>query len=143
MPLHSTQLRKVSPRNKREDHYAHNSTLRAGKGFHKKRKYSFNRPGKRLAIQSSKAKHNRPARAACCAEVRQRAAGLCEARVDSGCAIAGEHVHEIRSRAQGGSITDPANCKYVCDHCHRWIHTHPRESSDRGLLHSKKWSAAA
>jgi 5-methylcytosine-specific restriction endonuclease McrA len=98
-----------------------------------------------LSKRSARSKAKAGARARCCAEVRRRAEGLCEAGPvlrDGTCAIAGEHVHEVRSRAQGGSITDPANAIFVCWSCHRTIHDQPRRSAELGLLYSKKWERA-
>lgn len=47
-----------------------------------------------------------------------------------------DDVHEIKSRARGGSITDPANLVAVCRLCHNWITTHPREAKEQGWLKS-------
>jgi hypothetical protein len=45
------------------------------------------------------------------------------------------HPHELRTRGQGGSLTDPANIRLVCgDPCHRWIHDHPTEAYATGWL---------
>lgn len=33
-------------------------------------------------------------------------------------------VHEVRTRARGGSILDPDNCRAVCSPCHQEIHAH-------------------
>jgi len=43
-------------------------------------------------------------------------------------------VHEIKSRARGGSILDPANCAALCHDCHAWITTHPKEAYAEGWL---------
>jgi 5-methylcytosine-specific restriction endonuclease McrA len=48
-----------------------------------------------------------------------------------------DDVHEIVSRARGGSITDPANLVCLCRRCHSWVTTHPREATMEG------WSAAS
>lgn len=45
-----------------------------------------------------------------------------------------QHVHEIKTRARGGSILDPANVLALCSRCHRWVHDHPEAAYDRGLL---------
>jgi 5-methylcytosine-specific restriction endonuclease McrA len=50
-------------------------------------------------------------------------------------------VHEIKSRARGGSITDPANCVALCGGCHQWITTHPAEATADGWL-KNSWDAA-
>ena len=44
-------------------------------------------------------------------------------------------VHEIVSRARGGSITDPLNLVCLCRLCHGWVTTHPKEAEAEG------WSA--
>jgi len=41
-------------------------------------------------------------------------------------------VHELKSRARGGSITDPANLTTVCRPCHDWITTHPADAEATG-----------
>lgn len=46
------------------------------------------------------------------------------------------HIHEILTRARGGSILDEVNCLAVCDQCHRWIHEHPRAAEIIGALES-------
>lgn len=42
-------------------------------------------------------------------------------------------VHEVKSRARGGSILDPANLLCLCRPCHDWVTTHPREAEELGL----------
>lgn len=49
-------------------------------------------------------------------------------------------VHELKSRARGGSITDPGNCVALCHACHAWITTHPAEALAGGWLRSS-WEA--
>jgi 5-methylcytosine-specific restriction endonuclease McrA len=44
------------------------------------------------------------------------------------------HPHELRTRGQGGSLTDPANIRLVCPDCHMDIHNHPAESYATGWL---------
>lgn len=63
-----------------------------------------------------------------------RSRGYCEARTPfcTGCA---QHVHHIAGRV-GPAANDPDNLLHLCGNCHRWIHSHPLESYDRGwLLH--------
>lgn len=49
--------------------------------------------------------------------------------------------HEVLTRARGGSITDPANFRYLGRKCHDWITTHPLEAHAEGyVIHS--WEAA-
>lgn len=43
-------------------------------------------------------------------------------------------VHEIKSRARGGSITDLENLIVLCRECHSWITTHPAEALEQGWL---------
>lgn len=40
--------------------------------------------------------------------------------------------HELRSRARGGSITDPANVALLCRTCHDYITTHPVVAAAEG-----------
>jgi 5-methylcytosine-specific restriction endonuclease McrA len=43
-------------------------------------------------------------------------------------------VHELLSRARGGSILDPSNCVALCHQCHHWITTNPAEATADGWL---------
>lgn len=43
-------------------------------------------------------------------------------------------VHELLSRARGGSITDPSNLVCLCRPCHDWVTTHPKEATEKGWL---------
>ena len=43
-------------------------------------------------------------------------------------------VHEILSRARGGSILDKSNCAALCHQCHFWITTHPVQAKAEGWL---------
>jgi 5-methylcytosine-specific restriction endonuclease McrA len=47
--------------------------------------------------------------------------------------------HELLSRAQGGSITDPANIILLCRPCHSWVTENPREAAEQGWAVSRKW----
>jgi signal recognition particle subunit SEC65 len=51
-------------------------------------------------------------------------------------------VHEIKTRARGGSIVDPANLLLACRPHHDWAHGHPREAAELGLL-AHSWAASA
>lgn len=51
----------------------------------------------------------------------------------------GRDKHEIKSRARGGSPTDPANCILVCRCAHDWIENHDREAVELGLS-AHSWS---
>ena len=46
-------------------------------------------------------------------------------------------VHELLSRARGGSITDEANCAALCHSCHAWITTNPAAATAEGWLRSQ------
>lgn len=41
-------------------------------------------------------------------------------------------VHEIQSRARGGSILDVENLAALCRPCHAWVTEHPREAEAEG-----------
>lgn len=43
-------------------------------------------------------------------------------------------VHELKSRARGGSILDRDNLAVLCRPCHSWVTTHPKEATDEGWL---------
>lgn len=43
-------------------------------------------------------------------------------------------VHELKSRARGGSITDKANLVCLCRPCHDWVTQHPSEAAQQGWL---------
>jgi 5-methylcytosine-specific restriction endonuclease McrA len=45
-----------------------------------------------------------------------------------------QDVHEIKSRARGGSITDPDNCVALCRTCHTFITQNP------AIAHEEGWS---
>lgn len=42
--------------------------------------------------------------------------------------------HEVKTRARGGSILDPANRVWACRSCHDWIDLHQPEAHAVGLL---------
>ena len=48
-------------------------------------------------------------------------------------------VHEVLSRARGGSILDRANCRVLCHECHRWVTEHPAAAVAAGWL-AHSWS---
>ena len=56
----------------------------------------------------------------------------CEAQL-LGCTGRSTEVHEVKSRARGGSITDIANVKALCHACHQWITEHPHEAHVSGM----------
>lgn len=43
-------------------------------------------------------------------------------------------VHEVKTRARGGSILDERNCRALCRECHDWIGTHPTAAEAEGWL---------
>jgi len=43
-------------------------------------------------------------------------------------------VHEILTRARGGSILDRSNCVALCHSCHAWITEHPKEAHAMGMM---------
>lgn len=47
------------------------------------------------------------------------------------------HVHEVVTRAMGGSILDEMNLRALCAPCHSHIHEHPQESRASGWLGSR------
>lgn len=43
-------------------------------------------------------------------------------------------IHEVVTRARGGSILDPANLRALCRACHRWVTEHPAKSHEEGFM---------
>lgn len=67
----------------------------------------------------------------------QRRKLVAEILEDASCARCGTkatEVHEIKTRARGGSILDPDNCVALCHACHHWVTTHPLEAKAEGLM---------
>jgi hypothetical protein len=56
----------------------------------------------------------------------------CEARIQ-GCTRIGVDLHEIKTRARGGSITDEDNILILCRHCHAFITVEPAWSQTNGF----------
>jgi 5-methylcytosine-specific restriction endonuclease McrA len=48
------------------------------------------------------------------------------------CTGIAQDMHEILSRARGGSIIDPANILLVCRRCHSWITENPNIAAEIG-----------
>ena len=92
-----------------------------------------------LRAMSLKRRRALPARKACREIVIARQGGRCALPY---CGELATDVHEIRSRAQGGSITDPANCLGLCSRCHALVHDNPKRAAELGLLLSRKWGVA-
>ena len=44
-----------------------------------------------------------------------------------------DDLHEIVSRARGGSVTDPENVVPLCRPHHIWVTEHPKEAAELGL----------
>jgi hypothetical protein len=57
-----------------------------------------------------------------------------------GCTWTATEVHELLSRARGGSIVEDTNVISACHRCHHWITTEPRLATMAGLQRSR-WSA--
>jgi hypothetical protein len=57
-----------------------------------------------------------------------------------GCTWQASEVHELLSRARGGSIVEDANVASLCHWCHGWVTTEPRLATMAGLQRSR-WSA--
>jgi 5-methylcytosine-specific restriction endonuclease McrA len=49
-------------------------------------------------------------------------------------------IHELLSRARGGSITNEGNCVALCGRCHHWITEHPAAATAEGWL-EHSWEA--
>ena len=43
-------------------------------------------------------------------------------------------VHEILTRARGGSILDKDNCVALCHNCHSFITVNPKQAHDEGFM---------
>jgi 5-methylcytosine-specific restriction endonuclease McrA len=63
-------------------------------------------------------------------QVRRRSRGLCEF---GGCPTRAAHMHHRLPRSAGGPHTVD-NLADLCGSHHRWVHAHPRESYELGLL---------
>lgn len=88
---------------------------------------------KPMRRMSAKARQRIPAHQACIQAVTERSGGRCEVRT-AHCVGNHDQTHEIKPRSAGGSITDPANCLATCWACHEWIHGHPNQAREKGLL---------
>lgn len=58
----------------------------------------------------------------------------CEANLP-GCTGKTTDIHHLESR--GKNLNDVSKFKAVCRNCHRYIHDHPKEAMEKGLLLSK------
>lgn len=76
---------------------------------------------------------------------RQRTAVLEHVReFQTWCSMCGKtgvglDAHELKSRAQGGSLIDLENIVLLCRDDHNWVTTHPKEAAELGWAISKKW----
>ena len=65
----------------------------------------------------------------------------CQAQLDD-CTRHATDVHELKTRARGGSILELSNCIALCRSCHSWITEHPAWASAHGfMLHA--WDGEA
>lgn len=46
----------------------------------------------------------------------------------------GTDLHEIKTRARGGSILDESNICVLCRDCHNYITRNPREAVEQGWM---------
>ena len=58
----------------------------------------------------------------------------CEAVIEPLCSYHATDVHEIKTRARGGSILDDDNCLALCRGCHRWITDNPKWALENGYV---------
>ena len=77
------------------------------------------------------------------AENRRRRALIARMQEDGrpscvNCGAPAEDLHELLSRARGGSISDPANCVPICRPCHTYATEHPIEAEKLGLSKRKE-----
>jgi len=90
---------------------------------------------------SAKRRSQIPERQALRERVLERSS-RCEANLDTICSYHATDVHEIKTRARGGSILDDDNCVGLCRNCHRWITDHPAWALEHGfMVHS--WATEA
>lgn len=60
----------------------------------------------------------------------------CQIRIEGVCTGRAVDVDEVLSRARGGSITDPDNCRTTCRPCHDYVTNPPADAEPTGSLHS-------
>jgi hypothetical protein len=53
------------------------------------------------------------------------------------CSITAVDVHEMLTRARGGSIVDESNVLALCRSCHDWIHANPKRATELSFLRSQ------
>lgn len=96
---------------------------------------SFTKPRKPLAPFSAKRLSEHERREQVRKEVLERdrvcrlslhvRTGICGGPLD---------VHEPKTRARGGNYLDPDECVLLCRKHHDWVHDHPTEATELGLL---------
>lgn len=58
----------------------------------------------------------------------------CQARIEGICTRRSVDVHEVLTRARGGSITDPDNVLALCRACHHHITVNPAWAVEHGFM---------
>lgn len=58
----------------------------------------------------------------------------CEAAIPAKCWKQATDVHEIKTRARGGSIVDEGNVLALCRPCHSFITDHPSWATEHGFI---------
>lgn len=69
---------------------------------------------------------------------RKLIASMGEPMCAVGCGRKADDLHELLSRARGGSITDPENVRAVCRGCHDYITRNPAWAEANGWS-VKRW----
>lgn len=103
------------------------SPMKRGKGLRRKTRLK-GRSAKKAALDE--------VRAGVLLELIAERGNGCEAGIEEVCRHVANDGHEVLTRGRGGSPTDKTNIRLVCRQCHDWIHTHPVEATERGLLRS-------
>lgn len=85
---------------------------------------------KRRAENRVRREETRPA-------VMDRSGGRCEIRIPDICTGAAVDMHEVLTRARGGSITDPDNILAACRPCHDHVTDNPEWAAEEGYV---RWS---
>ena len=87
----------------------------------------------RLKPVSAKRKSQTRARRQLIDAVMERDKHSCQARLPE-CSFHATDVHELKTRARGGSIFEMSNCIALCRSCHSWITEHPAWASEHGFM---------
>lgn len=67
-------------------------------------------------------------------EVLERDQYACQACIYGICTFHATDVHEILTRARGGSIYEPDNCLSLCRSCHTFITDNPAFAEEHGFI---------